>query len=162
MENISLIGMAGCGKSTLGKALSKELNVEFLDTDSLIEEKHQLTLEQIKTKYGYQFLRSEEENVIMSITSTIKIISTGGSAIYSDKSMLHLSKFSKIIYLDTPFDIIKNRIENGEDRGLAVVPGTSIEDAYKERIVLYEKWGELKLDGSLSIDELVSHTLSII
>ena len=162
MENISLIGMAGCGKSTLGKALSKELNVEFLDTDSLIEEKHQLTLEQIKTKYGYQFLRSEEENVIMNITSTIKIISTGGSAVYSDKSMLHLSKFSKIIYLDTPFDIIKNRIENGEDRGLAVVPGTSIEDAYKERIVLYEKWGELKLDGSLSIDELVSHTLSII
>jgi shikimate kinase len=162
MENISLIGMAGCGKSTLGKALSKELNVEFLDTDSLIEEKHQLTLEQIKTKYGYQFLRSEEEKVIMNITSTIKIISTGGSAVYSDKSMLHLSKFSKIIYLDTPFDIIKNRIENGEDRGLAVVPGTSIEDAYKERIVLYEKWGELKLNGSLSIDELVSHTLSII
>ena len=162
MENISLIGMAGCGKSTLGKALSKELNVEFLDTDSLIEEKHQLTLEQIKTKYGYQFLRSEEEKVIMNITSTIKIISTGGSAVYSDKSMLHLSKFSKIIYLDTPFDIIKNRIENGEDRGLAVVPGTSIEDAYKERTVLYEKWGELKLDGSLSIDELVSHTLSII
>ena len=162
MENISLIGMAGCGKSTLGKALSKELNVEFLDTDSLIEEKHQLTLEQIKTKYGYQFLRSEEEKVIMNITSTIKIISTGGSAVYSDKSMLHLSKFSKIIYLDTPFDVIKNRIENGEDRGLAVVPGTSIEDAYKERIVLYEKWGELKLDGSLSIDELVSHTLSII
>ncbi len=162
MENISLIGMAGCGKSTLGKALSKELNVEFLDTDSLIEEKHQLTLEQIKTKYGYQFLRSEEEKVIMNITSTIKIISTGGSAVYSDKSMLHLSKFSKIIYLDTPFDIIKNRIENGEDRGLAVVPGTSIEDAYKERIVLYEKWGELKLDGSLSIDELISHTLSII
>ena len=162
MENISLIGMAGCGKSTLGKALSKELNVDFLDTDSLIEEKHQLTLEQIKTKYGYQFLRSEEEKVIMNITSTIKIISTGGSAVYSDKSMLHLSKFSKIIYLDTPFDIIKNRIDNGEDRGLAVVPGTSIEDAYKERIVLYEKWGELKLDGSLSIDELVSHTISII
>ena len=162
MENISLIGMAGCGKSTLGKALSKELNVDFLDTDNLIEEKHQLTLEQIKTKYGYQFLRSEEEKVIMNITSTIKIISTGGSAVYSDKSMLHLSKFSKIIYLDTPFDIIKNRIENGEDRGLAVVPGTSIEDAYRERVVLYEKWGELKLDGSLSIDELVSHTLSII
>tara|TARA_S200000501_G_scaffold114466_1_gene107555 strand:+ start:798 stop:1286 length:489 start_codon:yes stop_codon:yes gene_type:complete len=162
MENISLIGMAGCGKSTLGKALSKELNVDFLDTDNLIEEKHQLTLEQIKTKYGYQFLRSEEENVIMNITSTIKIISTGGSAIYSDKSMLHLSKFSKIIYLDTPFDIIKNRIENGEDRGLAVAPGTSIEDAYRERIVLYEKWGELKLDGSLSIDELVSRIISII
>ena len=162
MENISLIGMAGCGKSTLGKALSKELNVDFLDTDNLIEEKHQLTLEQIKTKYGYQFLRSEEENVIMNITSTIKIISTGGSAIYSDKSMLHLSKFSKIIYLDTPFDIIKNRIVNGEDRGLAVAPGTSIEDAYRERIVLYEKWGELKLDGSLSIDELVSRIISII
>ena len=74
MENISLIGMAGCGKSTLGKALSKELNVDFLDTDSLIEDKHQLTLEQIKTKYGYQFLRSEEEKVIMNIASTIKII----------------------------------------------------------------------------------------
>ena len=162
MENISLIGMAGCGKSTLGKALSKKLNSDFQDTDNLIEEKHQLTLEQIKTKYGYQFLRSEEEKVIMNIASTIKIISTGGSAVYSNKSMLHLSKFSKIIYLDTPFDIIKNRIENGEDRGLAVAPGTSIEDTYKERIVLYEKWGELKLDGSLIIDDLVSHIISII
>ncbi len=159
MENISLIGMAGCGKSTLGKALSKELNVDFVDTDNLIEDKHQLTLEQIKTKYGYQFLRTEEEKVIMNITSSIKIISTGGSAVYSDKSMLHLSKFSKIIYLDTPFEIIKNRIENGKDRGLAVAPGTSIEDAYKERIVLYKKWSAVELDGSLSIDELVSHTV---
>lgn len=162
MDNISFIGMAGCGKSTLGKAFSEKHNLNFVDTDNLIESEYNMTLEHVKKKFGYKFVRSAEEKAILGLDKTSQIISTGGSAVYSDKSMLHLSKFSKIIYLDTPFDIIKNRIENGEDRGLAVVPGTSIEDAYKERIVLYEKWGELKLDGSLSIDELVSHTLSII
>ena len=52
--NISFIGMPGCGKSTLGNAISKELNLSFVDTDLLIEKKFEMTLEDVKNKFGYQ------------------------------------------------------------------------------------------------------------
>ena len=52
MFNISFIGMPGCGKSTLGNAISKELNLSFVDTDLLIEKKFKMTLEDGKNKFG--------------------------------------------------------------------------------------------------------------
>ena len=50
MNNISFIGMAGCGKSTIGGILSSQLDISFVDTDLLIEEKFKLSLEQLKKK----------------------------------------------------------------------------------------------------------------
>ena len=99
MINISFIGMAACGKSTIGKAVANKIGVSFVDTDLLIEQKHEATLEEIKNKYDYKFVRDEEEKVILGLTSSNRIISTGGSAVYSAKSMEHLKKFSKVIYL---------------------------------------------------------------
>ena len=96
MNNISFIGMAGCGKSTLGNAISKEMNLSFQDTDHLIEEKFNMSLEDIKNKFGYEFVRSAEEEVILSLNESIKIISTGGSAVYSEIAMNHLKSFSNI------------------------------------------------------------------
>ena len=78
MNNISFIGMAGCGKSTLGNAISKQKNLRFQDTDHLIEEKFNMSLEDIKNKFGYKFVRSAEEEVILSLNESTKIISTGG------------------------------------------------------------------------------------
>ena len=97
MNNISFIGMAGCGKSTIGEAVSTKLGISFVDTDLLIEEKHNLSLEEIKNKYDYKFLRTEEENIILNLNSSTQIISTGGSAVYSNNSMQHLKKFSSVI-----------------------------------------------------------------
>ena len=97
MHSISFIGMAGCGKSTLGMAVSKKLNLNYIDTDLLIENDFNCSLEKIKKEYGYMFVRSREENVILSLDSSSDIISTGGSAVYSEKSMMHLKTFSKII-----------------------------------------------------------------
>ena len=56
MNNITFIGMAGCGKSTLGKALSKKLGVAYTDTDALIEEKFDQSLEDLKIGKGYKFV----------------------------------------------------------------------------------------------------------
>ena len=50
MDNLSFIGMAGCGKSTLGLALAKKLDLSFIDTDNLIEKKFEMSLEGIKNK----------------------------------------------------------------------------------------------------------------
>lgn len=162
MNNISFIGMAGCGKSTIGGALSSQLDISFVDTDLLIEEKFKLSLEQLKKKKGYEFVRQAEEEVILRLDENIKVISTGGSAVYSEKSMLHLSSFSKIMYINTPLDEIKERIGDGQERGLAAPDGLSIDDIYKERVPLYNKWADITLNGNKSIEDLISKIISLI
>jgi len=156
MNNISLIGMAGCGKSTVGRAISEKFNLSYIDTDHLIEKKFQMTLEDIKKRFGYKFVRSSEEEVILSINSSTQIISTGGSAVYSNLSMKHLKSFSKIIYIDTPLATIVERIDIGQERGLAVPDGLSISDIYSERKPLYEEFSEHIVDGSKSVDGIIA------
>jgi shikimate kinase len=162
MSNISFIGMAGCGKSTIGGVLSSQLSASFVDTDLLIEEKFKLSLEQLKKDRGYKFLRQAEEEVILKLDNNIKVISTGGSAVYSEKSMLHLGSFSKIIYINTPLDEIKKRIGHGQHRGLASPEGLSIDDIHKERAPLYNKWANITLDGEKSVEDIISKIISLI
>ena len=154
LNNISFIGMAGCGKSTLGKAISDELDINFIDTDLLIEKKYKATLEEIKTKNGYEFVRTAEEEVILSLNEATKIISTGGSAVYSKKSMEHLKSFSNIIYIETALETIINRINVGQERGLAVPDGLTVPEIYAEREPLYNQYSDFILDGSKSVKEL--------
>ena len=161
MNNITFIGMAGCGKSTIGKAIADKLNINFVDTDVLIENKHHLSLEQIKQENGYKFLREEEEKVILGLSSFDKVISTGGSAIYSLKSMDHLKTFSKIVYINTPLEIIIERIDIGQERGLAVPDGMTIAEVYSERKTLYEKYAKYTIDGSSSIESLIEEVEDI-
>jgi len=162
MNNISLIGMAGCGKSTIGAAISKKFDLSFIDTDHLIENKFKMSLENMKKKFGYEHVRLAEEEVILALNSSTQIISTGGSAVYSCLSMKHLKSFSKIIYINTPLDEIKQRIGDGQERGLAAPEGLSIDDIYKERVPLYNKWADIKLNGDKSIEDLISKTISLI
>ena len=155
MNNITFIGMAGCGKSTIGRGIADKLDINFVDTDILIENKHRLSLEQIKQEYGYKFVRDEEEKVILGLSNFDKVISTGGSAIYSLKSMDHLKTFSKIVYINTPLEIIIERIDIGQERGLAVPDGMTIPEVYSERKTLYEKYAKYTIDGSSSIESLI-------
>ena len=77
--------------------------------------------------------------------------------------MEHLSSFSKLVYISTPIEIIKERIGSGQQRGLAAPIGTSIESVYLERRPMYEKWAQITLDGMLSIDQLIDFiTLEIL
>ena len=153
--------MAGCGKSTLGNAISERMGLSFQDTDHLVEEKFNMSLEDIKNKFGYEFVRSAEEEVILSLNDSTKIISTGGSAVYSEIAMNHLKSFSRIIYINTPLKTIIERIDIGQERGLAVPDGVSVSDVYLERQPLYEKFLQFTLDGSKSIQELVTEVEKI-
>jgi len=162
MNNVSFIGMAGCGKSTIGKAAASKFNLSFIDTDLLIEEEFDMSLENIKKEFGYKFVRSAEEKIILSLDLSSKIISTGGSAVYSINSMNHLKSFSKIIYINTPLEIIMKRINTGQGRGLAVPDGMTVSEVYSERKPLYEKFAEYTLDGGESIEDLIKLTENII
>ena len=147
--------MAGCGKTTIGKALSIELSLSYVDTDKLIENQFKQSLEDIKQNNGYKFVRKAEEEIILGLKNNIEIISTGGSAVYSESAMSHLQSFSKIIYISTPLNIIKERIGDGQGRGFAAPNEMSIEDVFYEREPLYNKWADKTVDGSLSKDQII-------
>ena len=147
--------MAGCGKTTIGKALSIELSLSYVDTDRLIENQFKQSLEDIKQSNGYKFVRKAEEEIILGLKNNIEIISTGGSAVYSESAMSHLQSFSKIIYISTPLSVIKERIGDGQGRGFAAPNEMSIEDVFYEREPLYNKWADKTVDGSLAKDQLI-------
>ena len=79
MNNISFIGMAGCGKSTLGNAIAEKYDLSFVDTDKLIESNWHMTLEEIKTKYGYETVIRSEQEVILNLDKSTKSRSRKGS-----------------------------------------------------------------------------------
>lgn len=85
-KNITLIGMAGAGKSTIGKLLAKKLNFKFIDSDKYIEEKEQMSLQKILDKYGDEkFIKIEEKRVLELLPLKNCVISPGGSIIFSKK-----------------------------------------------------------------------------
>ena len=76
--------------------------------------------------------------------------------------MEHLKSFSKIVYIDTPLETIIERIDEGQERGLAVPGNPSIEEVYFDRKPLYEEFSQHTIDGSKSIDELIEIVLNIL
>lgn len=154
-SNITLIGMPGAGKSTIGIILAKRLGLGFIDTDVLIQINRQKTLQQIMDETDHLNLRAIEETEILKLNIGNHIIATGGSAVYSEKGMAHLSRISQIIFLEVNFDEINRRIKNFETRGIAKNEDQSFEELFQERQVLYKKYADIVIDcNHLDQDDL--------
>ena len=136
-NSISLIGMAGAGKSSVGRELAKRLGFRLIDSDALIEGQYGKRLQNILEDEGYIRLREIENIVLKDIQFNETILSTGGSAVYSNEAMVHLQQNSKVIFLEVPFNQILERVPSFLDRGFAKAPTQSIADAFarKARIV---------------------------
>lgn len=141
-NNIVLIGMPGSGKSTCGVVAAKMLLKNFFDTDLLIQNLEGLTLQDIIDKKGIDYFEQAEENAILSLNIQGSVIATGGSVIYSEKSMQHLKKLGTIVYLHIDFDHMRKRIKNLSTRGVLIKQGESLKDMYDERLPLYQNWAD--------------------
>jgi shikimate kinase len=146
--NITLIGMAGAGKSTIGMALAKELGYSFIDVDSLIEKKSGMPLQTLINTRGDLALINFEEKLVLELENELGktdkcVISPGGSVIYSEKSMKHLKKMSKLVFLDPPFKSIVKRIPNAKERGIVGLGEKSLKEIFDERIVLYRRYADI-------------------
>ena len=154
-KSISFIGMAGCGKTTIGRLFAKKHGVSFIDTDHLIEKKLNKSLQDIKDEKGYMYLREIEQEIVLAIDANIQIISTGGSVIYSEQAITHLKQISSVVFIDTPYELIKKRIGDASDRGFSVPDGFSVKDAFDERMPMYQKHQDFTVDGAKSEDYII-------
>jgi shikimate kinase len=145
-ENITLIGMPAVGKSTVGHLLAEHLGYAFLDCDDLIINGEKQTLAQIIAERGLDEFLNIEKKHILSIRCKSHVIATGGSVVYKNKAMQHLSDISTILYLSVNYDTLVTRLSDLSGRGVAIAPGKSIQDLYKERTPLYDAWCDIRID----------------
>jgi shikimate kinase len=160
--NIVLIGMPGCGKSTVGVLLAKSMLRDFVDTDLIIQNKYKKSLCDIINEEGLSIFKEKENIVLSELCAENSVIATGGSAIYCNEGMDNLKNGGKIIYLRLSPDTIKSRNKNITTRGIAMAPDCTIDDLYEERSVLYEKYADIIIDAeSMSAEETVNKIMSL-
>jgi shikimate kinase len=158
MDNIILIGMPGCGKSTLGVVLARKLGYGYLDTDSFISQREKSTLQDIIDKRGLNYFLDIESSVGSEIVCDRVIIATGGSMIMSEKAMDNLKSLGKVIYINVPIDELKRRLGNFSDRGIAIKNDETLDDILKKRTPYYNKYADLVVDykDGNSLEETVN------
>ena len=147
-SNIILIGMPGAGKSTLGVVLAKILNYSFIDADLLIQSQCDKTLQKIIDACGPDGFIEVENEVLCTLSADQSVIATGGSAVYSDEAMKHLSSIGTVVYLQVSLKELEKRLGGLYERGVVMKDGIgmSLNALYEERIPLYEKYAEVTID----------------
>ena len=132
-QNLVLIGMPSCGKTTLGKMLAEEFGKEFVDTDEEIIKKAGITIPKIFEKYGEEYFRNLESEVIRELSvKQLLVIATGGGAVLRKENIDALKQNGKIIFIDRPLDMLITT----DDRPLSS-SREALEERYFERYSLY-------------------------
>ena len=142
----TLIGMPGSGKSCMGRSVSGKMKLTLIDSDKMIEKLTGKRLQDIIDEKGVEEFRRIEEEVLLSIEcpeGKDAILSTGGSAVYSERGMQHLKRLGKVIYLYCSPETIIDRIDNFADRGIVLKPGQDLRGLYEERHPLYSKYADI-------------------
>lgn len=143
-----LIGMPGAGKSTLGVVLAKIIGYDFIDADLVIQNQCDKTLQMIIDACGPEGFIEVENNILSDIDADRSIISTGGSAVYSDAAMKHLTEIGTVVYLKISYSQLVHRLSDLRERGVVMKNGIgmSLRELFNERLPLYERYAEITVD----------------
>ncbi|MBE9539967.1 MAG: shikimate kinase [Proteobacteria bacterium] len=162
-DTISLIGMPGAGKSTVGVLLAKMTGRGFRDTDLDIQLHARATLQEILEREGHLSLRAIEEQILLEIPLEQSIISTGGSVVYSETAMRRLSAAGPVVYLKSDFETLEKRVSATPDRGIASSAEHSFADIFAERVPLYQQYADISIDtADATAEEVAMAVLQIL
>ena len=151
-SNVTLIGMPGSGKSTIGVVLAKLLCMTFIDGDLLIQNREGKRLHKIIEEVGNEGFLKLENSVLASLKVNNSVIATGGSAVFGKEAMENLKKTSTVVYLDVPYEILEKRLHNLKRRGVILEEGQTLKDIYDIRTPLYQKYADITISSSNDTD----------
>lgn len=147
-QNLVLVGMPSCGKTTFGKILSAELNKSFIDTDEEIIKRSGMPISEIFEKFGEKYFRDLESEVINDLSAYQgMVIATGGGAILRVENVNALKQNGKIIFIDRPLSMLITT----DDRPLSK-SRELLEKRYNERYGIYSSVCDVKIkaDGEIN------------
>jgi len=147
MKNVSLIGMPGSGKSTVGVLLAKALGYSFVDTDLLIQRREGQLLQAILDRLGVERFLDLEADVIAGLTCDRTVIAPGGSAVLREAGAGRLKELGRVVYLKVSCETLETRLGNLATRGVTLAPGQSLGDLYRYRLPFYEKYADIVIDA---------------
>ncbi|MDO8577322.1 MAG: shikimate kinase [Candidatus Wildermuthbacteria bacterium] len=155
-----LIGMAGVGKSTVGPFLAEKLGFGFVDVDEAIFEKYGKTVAEILAAEGDEGFSQKEEQTIREINLQEIVMAPGGSIVYHEDLMNDMRKQTMMIYLRDEFENIKERLEKKQGiQNIVGIRTKSLEQVFKERLPLYEKYAEVTIDVQGKSPEVVAEEI---
>lgn len=155
--NIVLTGFMGTGKTTVGKKLAEKLNWKFVDTDELIEKKAGMRIKDIFSKFGENYFRDLETNIVIEASNLDRhVIAVGGGAVLRDVNMQHLEKNGVIINLKAKPETIYKRTMNTDERPLLNKPNPmeEIKRLLEYREPYYKRCSFVIETDELSVDEI--------
>lgn len=151
-QNIVLIGMPSCGKSTIAKLLSKELHMEMVDLDNEIVEKAHMSIPEIFAKDGESGFRKLESEVCYEFAlKNGMIISCGGGVVKNKCNMDYLSLNGLVCFIDRDLSLL---IADDDNRPLSSSK-EAVEKLYHERIDLYRQYSDYIIENNSTLLEVV-------
>lgn len=147
---VSLVGIAGAGKSTLAPLLARALGWPHLDTDQLLEAYMGGPLQDIYDAVGREAFLDLEERTVASLAASRLVVSTGGSVAYSPKALARLRLLGPVVWLRVSLPTFLARVGPADGRGFVRRPGAGLEDIYAERQPLYAKASDFTVDTDQS------------
>ncbi|MEW6103006.1 MAG: shikimate kinase [bacterium] len=161
--NIVLIGFMGSGKSSVGSCLSKILNMKYISTDDIIEEREKMKIRKIFKEKGEKYFREKEKEVISEVSNFDGcVIATGGGIVLNWDNVENLRKNGTLFFLKTKGNVIYERIKGDKQRPLLSVddPISAIRRILKARLPLYKEAADWTIDtSSLSISEVADRVI---
>ncbi|MEO1129434.1 MAG: shikimate kinase [Planctomycetota bacterium] len=144
---ITLIGMPGSGKSTVGRILAAQLGWTFIDGDSLIQQREGKTLGALRSDLGLDGFVEMEAQHMMSLELEAIVLAPGGSVIYREDTMTHLRSQGAIAHIDVPATELETRLGDLAARGVIIRPGCTIADLHAERAPLLARYADVVVPG---------------
>ncbi len=164
MSGITLIGMPGSGKSTIGRLLAAKIGFAFVDLDNLIRDKEMKTHAQIAKERGDAELSRLEEVYTLRLNLEKTVFAPGGSIVYSPTAMEKLRRDTKIFYLAVSAEEISRRLgDQLHHRGIIGLEERGLAGIFSERLPLYERYAHMRIDcGNKDAAAIVKQVSSLI
>ena len=161
MNNIIIIGMPGCGKTTVGKLLAEKLSREFIDSDKVFEETVCPNITEYFAKHGEASFRTEETNILKRLCQSDGIIiSTGGGIVERSENKEILQKSGTVVFIDRSPDDIVCDIDT-ESRPLLLAEGKKrIFSLYVRRYEKYVDFCHIRIENNSTLEVLADKIIN--
>ena len=163
-KNLTLTGMMGVGKSTIGKNLAKNLNYNFVDIDKLIENKEGMSINLIFKNMGENYFRKiENEITLTELKKDNCVISLGGGAFLNNAIRKSAKKLSISFWLDVPIDELIKRLQKNKQRPLLFKKNIreTVKKIYYQRKNIYSEADYRIKCNSFKSEQIVKKILSL-